>query len=72
MTRNDKLQVDEDDLGPELDYYVLKTQDVIDLISHYVSNHLMNYFEQNCKSRLYNPISNEFVEPRFDMPDYLL
>jgi len=54
----------------ELDYKSLLTQDVIELVSHYISNHLMQYFEENCKSKFYNPISNEFVEPRFDRPEY--
>lgn len=30
----------------------------------------MVYFEDNCKSRFYNSISDEFVEPRFDKPEF--
>ena len=36
--------------GLNIDYSKLKTQEVIDLVSDYISNHLMRFFENECDS----------------------
>ena len=62
--------------GLNIDYSILKTQELIYLVSHYVSNHLMKFFDLECDSKIIldntYQLSEQFFEGTFTKQKFLL
>lgn len=60
--------------GIGIDYTKLRTQEVIDLVSHYISNHIIKFFVSVCDSptmlQSTYPLSYEFFESRYTSDNF--